>query len=162
MLKKVIIVLAIALAIGGSAMAYAWWDNLSATQNETIVIGEGVTLQVAAVATAPAGKVLVPEGTVLKADDVTSIVQTYNVKLDLQVVDPLSLSVTASNVLIGGSATNAGLVGIAITQSASTVNDADVLVTVTVTLSEPADFATYTAIINQSITFDLAFEASQN
>ena len=162
MFKKVIIAAALFFVIGGSTLAYAWWDSLDKTQSETIAIGQGVTLRVAAVATAPSGKVLVPADAVLKADDVTSVVLTYNVNLDLAVVDALTLNVSATNVKIGGSAENAGLVGIAISQSAATVNDADVLVTVTVTLSEPADIATYMAVINQSITFDLVFEAVQN
>lgn len=161
MFKKLIAVIALVLVLGGSALAYSWWDSLAVTENETLTIGQGVTLQVSAVATAPAGKVLVPSGVVLKADDVTSVVLTYNVKLDLAAVTALNLSVTSSNVQIGGSTANASLVNIAISQASSTVNDTDVLVTVTVTLSQPADLATYTAVINKAITFDLAFTATQ-
>jgi len=162
MIKKIIAAIALVLVLGGSTLAYAWWDSLDATTNETITIGQGVTLQVSAVATAPSGKVLVPVGTVLKANDVTSVVLTYNVRLDLEVIDALGLSVTASNVKIGGVTANATLVGIAIVKSAPTVNDANVLVTVTVTLAEPSDLAVYNAVINKAITFDLTFEAIQN
>ena len=162
MFKKIVIAIALLFVVGGSSLAYAWWDSLDKTQSETLSIGQGVTLRVAAVATAPAGKVLVPADAVLKADDVTSIVLTYNVDLDLTVVDPLDLSVTATNVEVGGSTANASLVNISISQSSATVNDADVLVTVTVTLSQPADFATYVAVINKTISFDLLFAASQN
>lgn len=161
MFKKLIAVLAMVIVLGGSTMAFAWWDDLQKTQNETLTIGEGVTLQVAAVATAPVGKVLVPAGVVIKANDVTSIVLTYNVKLDLAAVSALNLAVASSNVQIGGSATNAGLVNIAISPASTTVNATNVLITVTVTLAAPATVEVYNAVINQPITFTLTFTATQ-
>ena len=161
-MKKGIMFLVLALlVIGGSIGAYAWWDNLTQTQDETLTIGQGVTLEVDAVAIAPAGKFLVPAGVVLKANDVEEVVLTYNVKLDLEAVTALNLSVVESNVLIGGEATHAGLVNIDIDLAATTVNNADVLVTVTVTLDVPVDQTTYNAIINQAITFTLTFTATQ-
>ena len=78
-------------------MAFSWWDNLSQEQNETLQVGEGVTLVVEAEATAPANKVLVPEGVTMKTNDVDEIVLTYNVSLDQEVIDPLDLGVVASN-----------------------------------------------------------------
>jgi len=161
MLKKIIAALLIAVVLGGSAFAYAWWDNLAKTEEETLTIGSGVTLEVAAVATAPVGKVLVPESVVLKANDVESITLTYNVKLDQTAINPLTLTVSASDILIAGSATNAGLVNIDITQASPTVNGTDVLVTVVITLTEPTTVLIYNAIINQPITFTLSFTAAQ-
>ena len=161
MFKKLIAVLAMVIVLGGSTMAFAWWDDLQKTQNETLTIGEGVTLEVAAVATAPVGKVLVPAGVVLKANDVTSIVLTYNVKLDLAAVAALNLAVSSSNVQINGSATNAGLVNIVISPATTTVNATNVLITVTITLTAPATVEIYNAIINQPITFTLTFTATQ-
>jgi len=161
MFKKIIAALLIAIVLGGSAFAYAWWDNLSKTEEETLTIGSGVTLEVAAVATAPAGKVLVPESVVLKANDVESITLTYNVKLDQTALNPLTLTVSASNILVAGSATNSGLVNIDITQGSATVNGTDVLVTVVITLTEPATVEVYNAIIDQPITFTLTFSAAQ-
>lgn len=151
----------VVVLLSGTAFAFSWWDNLSQTQSETVTIGEGVTLTVNAVAEAPAGSYLVPAGVVLKANDVESIVLTYNVKLDQTVLSDLNLDITASNVLIGGDATNSSLVNINISQASSTVNDSDVLVTVTVTLSQPSSFEIYNVIKNQVITFDLTFEALQ-
>ena len=160
-MKKVLAAIIVALLLGGTAFAFSWWDNLSQTQNETIEIGEGVTLNVSAVATVPAGKVLVPAGVVLKANDVEEIILTYNVKLDQTALDDLNLSVEATDVQIGGSTDNIDLVNINISQSSATVNDADVLVTVTITIDEPSTQAIYDLIKNQAITFTLTFTGSQ-
>jgi len=161
MIKKILAAILIVLALGGSVLAYSWWDNLSQTQNETISIGQGITLTVAAVAETPAGKYLVPDGVVLKIDDVESIVLTYNVKLDLTALDALNLSIVAEEIKIGGNATYANLVNIQIIQASSTVNNTDVLVTVNVTLAQPATVVEYNLIKNQPITFNLKFTATQ-
>lgn len=161
MFKRLFAALLVVLLLGGTAFAFSYWDNLSQQEQETINIGEGVTLTVSAVAEVPAGKYLVPAGVVLKANDVESVVLTYNVKLDLAAVTALDLSVVESNVLIGGASTYSSLVNIDISLASATVNDSDVLVTVTVTLDEPATQAEYDAIENGAITFDLTFTASQ-
>ncbi|XMB72875.1 hypothetical protein RJI07_02940 [Mycoplasmatota bacterium WC30] len=160
MFKKIIAVIAVALVLGGTALAFSYWDNLEQTSNETITIGEGVSLDVVAVAAAPAGKVLVPSGVVLKANDVESIVLTYNVALDSAALTDLDLAVVASDIQIGGETTNASLITVNVSQAATTVNDANVLVTVTVTMAQPADVTVYNAIINQPITFLLTFTAT--
>ena len=159
MIKKLAIVLVALLALGGTVSAYAWWDTLQETQNETLTVGEGTDLVVAVNAAAPAGKVLIPAGNVLGVSDVNEIVLTYDVNLSKEAQSALTLAVTASNIQIGGDATNAGLVNIVISPNQS-VNDTVVTVTVTVTLTEPATEAIYNAIINDDITFDLTFIAS--
>ncbi len=160
MFKKMFAVLVIALLLSGTVLAFSYWDNLQQQQAEELNIGNGVTLELAAVAVAPVGKVLVPTGVVMKANDVASIVLTYNVKLDEAALTALDLDVIASNIEIGGLTDNAALVNIDISLAASTVNASNVLVTVTVTLTEPATVLIYDAIKNQPITFDLTFTAS--
>lgn len=160
MFKKLFAVLVVALLLSGTVLAFAYWDNLEQEQSEIIEIGNGVTLQVAAVAVVPAGKVLVPNGVVMKANDVDEVVLTYNVKLDEAALADLDLSVVASNILIGGSAVNAGLVNVDIVLASPTVNSTNVLVTVTVTLNQPATVGVYDVIKNQDITFDLTFTGS--
>lgn len=160
MLKKFLAVLAVTLVLGGTVFAFAYWDNLQKQEQEELNIGNGVTLQVAAVATAEEGKVLVPAGVVMKADDVDSIVLTYNVNLDEEALEDLDLEVLASNILIGGSNVNAGLVNVDISLASPTVNASNVLVTVTVTLDEPLTLEVYDAIRSQPITFDLTFTGS--
>lgn len=160
MFKKLFAVLVAALVLGGTVLAFAYWDNLEQNQQEVIVIGNGVTLELAAVAEVPAGKVLVPAGVVMKANDVDSVVLTYNVKLDQAALEALHLDVVSSNVKIGGSTVNASLVIIGISLGSATVNNANVLVTVTVSLTQPASVEVYNLIKNQQITFDLTFTAS--
>lgn len=103
---------------------------------------------------------MVPSGALMKTNDVDEIVLTYNVKLDKAVVAAPTLTVTSSNVEINGSTTYSSLVDIDIVLGSSTVNNSDVLVTVTVTLLEPGDVTAYNAVINQNITFDLTFSAA--
>ncbi len=160
MFKKFLAVLIVAVLLGGTVLAFSYWDNLQQQEQEELNIGNGVTLVVSAVASAPAGKVLVPSGVVMKANDVTSVVLTYNVKLDEAALAALNLEVLASNIEIGGSAVNADLVNIVISLASSTVNASDVLVTVTVTLDQPATVGVYDVIKNQPITFDLTFTGS--
>jgi len=157
MFKKILAVLVVAVLLGGSVLAFSYWDNLQKIEQEELNIGNGVTLVVAAVASAPVGKVLVPADVVMKANDVDSIVLTYNVKLDEAAVDALNLAVVASNIEIDGLTDNADLVNIVISLASSTVNATDVLVTVTVTLDQPASVLVYNAIKNKPITFDLTF-----
>ena len=145
-----------------SVSSFAYWDILEKSNSETIQVGEGTTIVVSAVAEVPEGKFLVPAGTVLKANDVEEVVLTYNVKLDKEALTALGLQVNASNVLVGGSSEYQNLVSIQIDLAQPTVNATDVLVTVTVVLNEPANLTEYLAIVNQPITFDLTFTASQN
>ena len=161
MIKKLAILLVALVTLGGSVSAFAWWDTTTQTQNEILTVGEGTTLTMDVVAAAPVGKVLVPSGTLLKTNDVESIVLTYDVYLDNALLTALNLGVTATNVQIGGSTANAGLVNVGISSAASTVNDTAVLITVTVTLTEPTTEAIYLAIVNQDITFTLNFSATE-
>lgn len=139
---------------------FAWWDTLTKTENPVITIGMGATLEVVVVLDIPAGKTLVPTGVLMGPNDIDEVVLTYNVKLDKELVSATPLTVTSSNVLIGGSATHAGLVNIGIVAAEANVNNTNVLVTVTVSLNMPADQATYDAIKNAVISFTLTFTAT--
>jgi hypothetical protein len=160
MIKKLAILVVALVALGGTVSAYAWWDTLQESQSETLTIGEGTDLVVAANAVAPAGKVLVPSGVVLGVNDVNSIVLSYDLNLSKEAQSALTLSSSVSNILIDGSSVNAGLVNISVTPSSTSINNGVVTVTVTVTLTEPTTEAVYDAIINNDITFDLTFNAS--
>lgn len=161
MKKRMLAVLLLLFLLGGTAVAYGYWDNLTVEQNNvTLTIGEGVTLEVSVGDQMGANDVLVPSGVVMKTNDVTSVALTYDVNLDQAVIDDLDLSVTYSNVQINGSTANAGLVNIVI-DAPAVINSTSVEVTVTVTLSEPGDAAAYAAVYGQDITFDLDFVAAQ-
>ncbi len=161
MFKRLMVVLILMLMVTSSTIAFAWWDNLSQSDNQTLLIGQGVTLEVEAVVTAPEGKVLVPKGIVMKVNDVDSIELTYNVKLDYEVIEDLDLSVIADEIMIGRSNEHSDLVNIEITLSQDQVNNENVLVTVLVTLNMPVSEEQYQEIINQAITFTLRFTAKQ-
>lgn len=158
-MKKLIAVILVAILMAGTSVAYAWWDNLSNTQEQTIQIGEGVSISVQAVAKAEKGKVLVPQGVVLKENDINQIDLTYIVQLDSAVQNDLTLVVKSSNILIGGSSKNANLVNIKIDQESKMINSDEVVVKVTMSLSMPASEDIYKEIANQLITFDINFSA---
>ena len=161
MKKRLFVVLAaLVLLFGSTTFAFSYWDNLEQSDSVSVTAGEGVTLQVSVGDAVPAGKFLVPAGVVMKANDIDEVVLTYNVSLDQAALSALNLSVASSNVQIAGSTDNASLVNISISQASATVNDSNVLVTVTVSLNEPATVDVYNAVINQPITFDLTFTAA--
>lgn len=160
MIKKLLVAIIALALVGGSVSAFAYWDNLEQTSAETITLGQGVSLSVDVNANPPAGKSLVPTGVIQKTNDVTQVVYKYDVYLDTTLGTDLPLTVSASNIQIGGSSTYAGLANVDITKAQNTVNSSAVLVTVTVTLDEPADSTEYNAIKNQDITFTLTFTAN--
>ena len=141
---------------------YAYWNTLQKVEDETVLVGVGLDAVVTANVSAQAGKQLVPAGRVVDAAvEVTAVVFTYDVKLSKAVSVALPFEVVADNILIGGDATYAGLVNIAIVHPATLIDTTVQTVTVTVTLTEPADQTAYNAIVNKNITFDLTFTVSQ-
>lgn len=161
MKKRLLALVLVAIVLVGTGFAFSYWDNLQVQQSETITVGEGTNLTVSAVATAPIGKVLVPAGTVMKENDVDSIELTYNVVLDKTALSALALDVTYDNVEVGGETTYANLVNISISPETTSVNDSNVLITVTITLDEPDNATEYEGVANAAITFDLTFTATQ-
>ncbi|MFP4286956.1 MAG: hypothetical protein ACLFRI_04595 [Candidatus Izemoplasmataceae bacterium] len=157
MKKKLLGLFLLLFLIGGSGVAFAIWDDLEEVDTVTVGIGEGTTLAVN-LDTQTSGT-LVPNGVLLKSGDVESVVIEYTVELDQTVIAPLDFTVNASNVEIGGDTTYANLVNILIVADSTLGNTAGT-VTVTVTLTEPSTTAEYDAIINEEITFDLTFTAT--
>ncbi len=160
MIRKLSILLVVLAAFGGTVSAYSWWDTLQVTQSETLTIGEGTDLVLAVNATAPAGKVLVPDGVVLGVNDVDEIVLSYDVNLSKEAQSDLELNTSVSNLLIDGDDTYISYVVIDVTPSTVDINDDTITVTVTVTLTEPLTEVIYNAVVNGDITFDLTFNAS--
>jgi predicted ribosomally synthesized peptide with SipW-like signal peptide len=174
-LKRKNLVLALlvlfALAISGTTYAY-WASSVSVTndtQSESINIGEGqaVTTTVAVTGGAYDGKDLVPTGRVVDSNTQTeSIVLVYEVDWTETgtAVDGIAGTLSATVDNIQGD-TN-GLVNISAVLtdgSAIAVNDASTYtVTVTITMTEPADLAQYNAIVNATITFDVTFAVAVN
>ena len=156
-MKKLVGVLLAVFIFGGSALAFAWWDQLETDENVTIPVGQGVTISVSLDEQTTGN--LVPEGVVLKTGDVESVVIDFDVSLDSSdLVSALNLSTTVSNIEINGDDAHAALVTTVVSGATSIQNDT-VTVIITVTLDEPGSQAAYDAIINQDITFDVTFLA---
>lgn len=160
MIKKLVFALLVVALFGGSALAFAWWDQLETSQDDvTISVGRGVTISVNLDEQTTGN--LVPSGVVLKTGDVTAVDVEFTVSLDSSdLIDALLLNVSVDNILIDGVDTHAGLVNVAISNP-GTIQNTSVEVVITVTLSMPSDQATYDAIANKAITFDVTFEAEQ-
>ena len=160
MIRKIGVLVLFLVLIGGSAGAFAWWDSLETTENDvTIGVGEGVTISVDL--DTPTDGNLVPDGVIMKTEDITSSAITFNVTLDrADLEEELNLQAEVNNIEIGGSDTYAELVNASVDNPGTIQNDS-VVVTVTVTLDEPADQTAYDEIKNSDITFDVTFTASQ-
>jgi len=160
-LKRFVFVLAILLIVGGSSVAFAWWDSLDVTEEEiTIGVGEGVTLNVSS--SNDFNDVLVPAGVVSQEGQVQFYELTYTVNLDREIDETLNLSVSALKKAIDGD-TELGdnYVNVLITHDSTIQND-DVIVTVIITLDmDENDAADVANVVLKDITFDLEFIATQ-
>lgn len=140
------------IALVGATWAY--WDILKVTENEVITIGHGRAVVVEAEPVVPAGKTLVPAGVAMGVNDINEIKLTYKVKTNNEDLD---LSVRIANKKINGSTDYTRLVNIVVDHPNIVINNDDQLITVTITLTEPADQIEYNAIVKGSITFDIVF-----
>ena len=163
MLKRLSVILLVLFISLSAGLIYAYWDNLTVTKNETITIGEGLTVKVEAVATAPTGKVLIPStATYVGANDVKKITLTYNVAASKTVSSgTMSVTATASNIKINDSTTHADLVTVTVSPSGSTtITTTPTVFTVEVTMDEPATQGAYDEVKGLPITFTLTFTGS--
>ena len=151
------------LSLGAmTTTTYAYWNMLVKTEDAVVNIGEGLETIVDATVFAPEGKELVPSGTITdNATQVDEVELKYEVKLSKAVSAALDLEVVASQVEIGGDPTYANLVNIVIDAPAQLGGVAPQEVTVTLTITEPANETEYNAIVNKAITFRLTFTVSQ-
>lgn len=161
MYKRIIALVIIAILFSGTGFAFAYWDDFTKEETATLNIGYGVALIVEAEATVPEGKILVPPGESVRVNDIEEVVLTYIAKTDQEIMDGLYLLITVDNILIGSQSTYSDLVNINIEQSSNTVNNSDVLVTITITINEPSSYEIYSQIMNQNISFQLTFEATK-
>ena len=156
------------ILVSGFTITYAYWASsvtvTNNTQEETINIGTGeaVTTTVAVTGGDYDGKDLVPASRVVNTSAQTdSIVLTYEVDWTETgtAVNGAegTLAVVANNVV----GDIYGLINISVVLtdgSAIAVNDAGTYtVTVTITMTEPANKTQYTAIADSAITFDVVF-----
>ena len=173
-LKISIIISLVILMLGLTYTSFAFWDQLTKSDDITVNIGEGKKIDVSFVMAPEEGKTLIPVGAVLGPDDVSEVNVKIKVVLDNEVVNPLKLEVTKTQVLIDGVTTHAGLINVIISKDKEFIqlkND-DVIVDVVITLTEPsigppsgypdadAAIAAYEAIKNKEVKITLTFTAS--
>ena len=168
MFKRVILAILAVFILGGSVVAFSWWDNLTVDQyeNDIVTIGEGLELEVLPVVINPieAGN-LVPASAVLKTGDTYSVVLTYTVQLSTTLEEELDLAVTVSNIEVNAVANPYSLISVVVSNP-GVIEDSAVVVTLTVTIDDsallPEDYAAaYAAIANKTISFDVSFAATR-
>ena len=90
MAKKLSFALLLLLIIGGSAFAFAWWDNLTETEeNQTLELGTGVRLELDETI-ATTDKILVPVGSAYASftnDFTTAYTFTYTLSLEDDILE---------------------------------------------------------------------------
>ena len=163
-MKRIMFVFLMALLLGGSAFAFAWWDNLEDSQSVSIGTGEGVTLEVA-LGPDDGDDKLVPAGVVPQPGQTESYELTFNVELDNEITGDLALNIVASNVEVDDSTDLSGYIDVDIADDNSgRIGNETVVVTVTVTLTVDSGDpeADIEALKNADITFDLTFTAEQD
>ena len=147
---------------------YAYWNMLTQTKDETITLGEGDTITVSE--TLAGSGILIPTGQTPTGSEVTAVEFKYDVSINTEafVAGAKNLTVTISNVKIGGSATDASLVKFSINETTGDLTETftnvlsttNYVVTIIVTLTEPGTQTVYDAIIDQNITFNVNFTAA--
>lgn len=134
--------------------AYAFWDSLFKTDNQTVVVGDGVETTLTVVDIVPVGKFLVPSTAIIGANDITSITLTYNVKVNQKAID-----VGYTDLTITVSGDYSSLLNIQL-PATTTMKLTDTLITIVIFLDAPANLAEYNAVKNQSFSFILIFTVS--
>jgi len=142
-LKALLLIVLVLTIVTVTSLTFAYWDQLSKTQpSGDVNIGEGATLVVAAVATAPADKTLIPSDAtiVVGTNDVTSITMTYNVNIDKTSVSDLNLSVALSNLQAGAVTYSGGLVNVNASIDGGAVTDLTLAPLTISTLNSTQDY----------------------
>jgi hypothetical protein len=153
-------IILILLVLLGSTGAFAYWDSVQAYQQETVTLGEGLSLNIDAEVRPPDNSVLVPFGAVMKPGDVNKMTLEYLVALDQVPGEEVYLELLASNVRINGSTDYAHLVNFEYTTSAPTLSTGFLRAIVTITIDEPTSREMYEAVAKSDITFTINFHAT--
>lgn len=158
-IKVIFVALLFLVAAFTTLRTFAYWDNLQTGNDSTVELGEGTRLVVSANNIIPEGKKFVPLNAVLGVHDINTIELTYTVKLSKTTLEDLELVVEATNVKIGENNQLGHILSIEIVQD-ERINSEEVVVTILVRMNPIEDYATYLAIRNQMISFDLVFTAN--
>ena len=139
---------------------YAYWGGLifgsSADDNQTIEIGEGqITTEVRLTKTVVGGK-LVPIGRAVEATDVEEVVLTFNVLWTDE--DEASHGADGTlNITTSFDDNPANLLNVVVDGDGAITAGTPQTITLTITLTEPADLAEYELVANQTFTLEITF-----
>ncbi|MFA6860483.1 MAG: hypothetical protein WCR30_03760 [Clostridia bacterium] len=171
MFKKILLAVLAVLVIGSSSVAFSWWDRLTLAENENniITMGEGLEIVVDEVVINPteAGN-LIPVSAVEKQGDTYSVVLTYTIRFEATLEEELNLSATVSDIKVNEVANPYNLIKVVVANP-GTIQNEDVVVTLTVTIDETnvlteateAQERAYEAIANKAISFKVTFSATR-
>lgn len=104
MFKKLTFAFLALFLIGGSTMAFAWWDNLRVEETEqSLLLGEGVRIELDS-SVGGGGKLLVPAGSYYAGhvDYTTEYAFTYTLGLASELDDPGDVQISIENFQIEG------------------------------------------------------------
>lgn len=170
-LKIGLIIFLVILMLGITFTSFAFWDQLTKSDDITVNIGAGKEISISFIAEPEEGKTLIPLSSVPGPNDVTEMLSEIKVILNSDVTTPLKLDVTKTQVLIGEQTNQNGLinVGIELEKDYIQYKNEEVIVFVTITLNEPsigvdyptaeAAIAAYEAIRNKEVKITLTVTA---
>jgi hypothetical protein len=170
--KKIIIGLLIMLSLLVSGFTYAYWSNINLNgtgdTSGSVTIGEGrqASVTVDLFSALPVDSTLVPEdeaGNSVSLNPVEEIVFVFYVDYVDNMFEGEDAQITLAVINVSN-ATAAGLLNFTFTGgNIQTITEGEQLtVTLTVTLTAPANETEYNAIINDIITFDITFIVDPN
>jgi|AntRauTorcE11897_2_1112592.scaffolds.fasta_scaffold00016_47 hypothetical protein len=167
MLKKLMVAVFLVLILGGSTIAFAWWDNLSESRLEAniVTLGEGATMTTSPVVIDPATDgYLIPSSAILKPGDTHEILLNYNVNIDQPIASALNLLVTVTDINVGSTPNPFDLISVNVTNPGTILNDpVNVILSVTIDDSSllPSEYeAARLALMNNQISFNIHFQVT--
>ncbi|MDD4210795.1 MAG: hypothetical protein PHC46_00155 [Clostridia bacterium] len=168
MMRKILVLIFAVILLGGSTIAFSWWDSLTVNrlEQDIVTVGQGLELVVLDVEIDPlTDGSLVPADAILKTGDTHEVVLEYTVRIAEPLDAALDLEVTVSNIEVDSVANPYGLISVVVTNP-GTIQNSDVIVSLSVTIDDSLldaeDYdAAYLALAGNSITFEISFEVTE-
>lgn len=168
--KNILSIALVLLLIAITTLTFAYWDELFGEKENNFTIGEGKTITITETLNNSSGVTLIPSEALQGVNDVYEINFTYKVTVDQTlaanalngynfIVKLMSLSDTTGlvNLNVNGTTWTKDNVNATVSTSAIAEN----IITIVVTLSNPADLTEYLEIRNKEITFALEVSLSK-
>jgi len=166
--KSLLTIALVLLLVAVTALTFAYWDQLTGSEDSTIDLGEGKTVTVTEELSQEVNTKLIPAGALQGENDVYEINYEYTVNIDQELAEDALYGYNLVVTLVSLD-DETGLINIEIDGTTFTSETAEPSVSLTVerfntvevkvTLTEPGTEAEYNALQAQGqITFELKFE----